>query len=46
MQNKLWCERVMIWEDIETKNIREDEFNPILGYSMVRNEILHKTCTR
>ena len=31
-------------EDIVTKIVREDELNPISGYSMVRLENLQNTC--
>ena len=33
-------------ESIGTKNVREDDLNPILGYTMVSLENLHITCTR
>ena len=33
-------------EDIVTKNVREDELNPISGYAMVRLENLQNTCKR
>ena len=32
--------------DIGTKNVREDEWNHRLGYSMVRLDNWQKTCTR
>ena len=31
-------------EDIVTKNVREDELNPISGYAMVILENLQNTC--
>ena len=32
--------------DIGTKNVREDELTPILGYDMVIIDNLQNTCTR
>ena len=32
----VWCEGGLQMEDIDTKNIREDEMNPRLGYDKVR----------
>ena len=42
----VWCERGLILSDIGTKNVREDELNTILGYSMIRLENLQKACQR
>ena len=32
----LWCERGLQLADIRTMNVRESEFNPRLGYNIVR----------
>ena len=42
----IWCEGSLKLADIGTKNVREDEFNPRLGYVMVRLENWQNTCTR
>ena len=36
MHKKVWCEEDMQLSDIGTNNVKEDELNPRLGYSMVR----------
>ena len=41
----VWCEGGLQLADIGTKNSRWDEFNPRLGYAMVRLESWHNTCT-
>ena len=41
----VWCEGGLKLEDILTKNVRENELNPRLGYAMVRIENLQKNCT-
>ena len=34
----VWCEGYLQLADIGTKNVSENEFNPRLGYAMVRLE--------
>ena len=34
----VWCEGGMQLSGIETKNVLEDELNPISGYTMVRHD--------
>ena len=36
LHKTVWYEGSMNLEDIGTKNVREDELNPGLGYGMVR----------
>ena len=46
----VWCEGVLPLADTETNNVREDEFNSILGYAVSRIENLtehaYKSCDR
>ena len=42
----VWCEGGMQLADIETKNFREDEFNPRLGYDTLRLDNWQKTFQR
>ena len=42
----MWCEVSVKLSDTGSNNVREDEFNPRLGYNMVRLDSLHKTCIR
>ena len=42
----MWCEGGLQLADIVTNNVMEDEFNPILGYSMVRLDNLQNTFQR
>ena len=46
LQKTVWCEGGLESADIGNNNGREDEFNAILGYAMVRLGNLHNTCTR
>ena len=46
MHKTVWYEGGLQLSDIETKNIREDELNPRLGYDMVRLDNWKNTCTR
>ena len=36
LHTAVWCEGGMQLADIRTKNVREYEFNPRLGYTMVK----------
>ena len=36
LYKEVWCEEDIQLADTKTKNVREDEFNPRLGYDMVR----------
>ena len=38
LHKTVWYEGGLKLSDIVTKNVREDEFNPRLGYDMVRLE--------
>ena len=42
----MWCEGGLQLVDIGTNNVREYELNPMLGYAMVRLEILQNTCQK
>ena len=46
LHKTVWCEGGLQLSDIGTKNVREDELNPRLGYTMVRLDNRQKTCTR
>ena len=35
LQNTVWCEGGIQLAGIGTNNVRQDELNPILGYSML-----------
>ena len=45
LQNIVWCEESLHLSDTGTNNVRNDEFNPRLGYAMVRLENGQNTCT-
>ena len=45
MHKTVCCEGGLQLEDIGTKNIREDEFNPRLGYYMLRLDNWQNTFT-
>ena len=36
LHKSVWCEVGLQQEEIETKNVRQDELNTRLGYDMVR----------
>ena len=46
MHETLWCDVGLKMEDIGTKNVREDELNPRLGYAMARLEIWQNACQK
>ena len=46
MYKTVWCEGCLEISDIGNKGVRENEFIPILGYTMVRLYNLQNTCTR
>ena len=46
MHKIVWCEVGLQLSYIGTKNVREDELNPGLLYSMVILDNLQNTCTR
>ena len=46
IQETIWCEGGLKLLVIGTKNVREDELNPRLEYTMVRLDNLQNTCTR
>ena len=45
LHKKLWCEGGLKLAYVVTKNVMENEFNPILGYSVVRLDNLQNTFT-
>ena len=46
LHKKLGSEGGLQLADNGTKNVREDDLNPRLGYDMFRIDNLHNTCTR
>ena len=46
LKKNVWCEIGLKLVEVGTKNIREDELNPRLGYAMVRIDHLQNNCTR
>ena len=44
LHKKVCYEVGMQLADIGTNNAREDEFNPILGYAILRLDYLHNSC--
>ena len=43
-RHTVWCEGGLQLSEIVTTNVREDEFNPRLGYYMVILDNWHNTC--
>ena len=46
MHKIVWCEGGLQLADIRTKNVREDQLNTILVYTMVIIDNWQNTCTR
>ena len=46
MHKIVWYEGGLNLEDTGTKNVREDELDPRLGYTRVRLDNRQNTCTR